>query len=374
MSRTFATLFENKSAGDYIIAKKTNTVTCGSSKCSVNNKFSSQQNKMTYQRSTNPTISLCADSKQLYINLLTKIDLSNVSVIEDFSGNVVPSTIEANINDPYLRYNIDPGGSLFGNNVCGINNYVNYMVYNYKKFKPTMPPTYPPFDSTNSVVTYDETTKIYVVTFLTDGTMQFKENVLMPTTVNYLLVGGGGSANYSPSSGGAGGDVIYKTNIYEDAPTTQITFNVAPTSNSNANGFNTSFSGSGIDTITAHGGSVGINSPNNDDGTDGSFYVINNKTYYFGGGGGGSGNNDNTNPSGGLGGGGGGGDGTTSNNSQIYYGPNGINQVYTQNSNNGYTNSGGGGGGSGSGPSSSGSGGLGGSGLVVVWFEYPPTN
>jgi len=130
MSRTFATLFENKSAGDYIIAKKTNTVTCGSSKCSVNNKFSSQQNKMTYQRSTNPTISLCADSKQLYINLLTKIDLSNVSVIEDFSGNVVPSTIDANINDPYLRYNIDPSGSLFGNNVCGINNYVNYMVYN----------------------------------------------------------------------------------------------------------------------------------------------------------------------------------------------------------------------------------------------------
>lgn len=130
MSRTFATFAENKSAGDYIIKKKTNTVTCGCSKFFVNNTFSSQQNKMTYQRSTNPTISLCADSKQLYINLLTKIDLSNVSVIEDFSGNVVPSTIDANINEPYLRYNIDPNGSLFGNNVCGINNYVNYMVYN----------------------------------------------------------------------------------------------------------------------------------------------------------------------------------------------------------------------------------------------------
>jgi len=341
MSRTFATLFENKSAGDYIIAKKTNTVTCSYSKCSVNNKFNSQQNKITCKRSTNPTISLRADSKQLYINLLTKINLSNVSVIEDFSGNVVPSTIDANINEPYLRYNIDPNGSLFGNNVCGINNYVNYMVYNYKK--------YPPFviDSTNYVVTYDETTKIYVVTFLEDGTMQFKANILMPTTVNYLLVGGGGSAVNSPSTGGKGGEVIYKTNIYGNAPTRQIIFNVAPTSNANQQGSDTSFSGYGIDTITAHGGSVGIYSPNNvDDGTDGSSYVINNKTYYFGGGGGASGN-DNTNPSGGLGGGGGGDDGTKSNNSQPYYGPNGINQDYTLNSNNGYTNSGGGGGGSG---------------------------
>lgn len=130
MSRTFATFAENKSASDYIIKKKTISATCASSKCSVNNKFSSEQNKMTYKRLTNPTISICANSTQLYINLLTKLDLSNVSVIEDFSGNVVPSTIDASMNEPYLRYNIDPSGSLFGNNVCGINNYVNYMVYN----------------------------------------------------------------------------------------------------------------------------------------------------------------------------------------------------------------------------------------------------
>ena len=63
--------------------------------------------------------------------MITKLDLKDVPVIEDFSGNVVPSTINTVVN-PYLRYNIDPSGNLFGNTVCGINNFVNYMVYNPK--------------------------------------------------------------------------------------------------------------------------------------------------------------------------------------------------------------------------------------------------
>jgi hypothetical protein len=61
--------------------------------------------------------------------LITKLDLKDVTVVEDFSGNVVPSTINVT-SIPYLSYNIDPSGNLFGNSQCGINNYVKYMVYN----------------------------------------------------------------------------------------------------------------------------------------------------------------------------------------------------------------------------------------------------
>ena len=40
----------------------------------------------------------------------------------------MPTTISTDAV-PYLDYNIDPCGNLFGNTICGINNYVNYMVY-----------------------------------------------------------------------------------------------------------------------------------------------------------------------------------------------------------------------------------------------------
>jgi glycogen synthase len=65
----------------------------------------------------------------LNINLITKLDLKGVPVIANFVTNLVPTTIE---NDaiPYLDYNIDPSGNLFGNTICGVNNFVHYMVYN----------------------------------------------------------------------------------------------------------------------------------------------------------------------------------------------------------------------------------------------------
>jgi len=64
--------------------------------------------------------------------------LEGVPVIADFSGNVVPATITQSAI-PFLDYNIDPSGVLFGNTICGINNYVSFMVYNspYATTNPT---------------------------------------------------------------------------------------------------------------------------------------------------------------------------------------------------------------------------------------------
>ena len=64
--------------------------------------------------------------------------MEGVPVIADFSGNVVPSTITQSAI-PFLDYNIDPSGVLFGNTICGANNYVSFMVYNlpYQTTNPT---------------------------------------------------------------------------------------------------------------------------------------------------------------------------------------------------------------------------------------------
>jgi hypothetical protein len=70
------------------------------------------------------------DKTQLYTNLYTKLDLSELNgvtpIISDLSGNTFPVIIDKSVA-PYLKYNIDPSGALFGNDTCGINNYLNYV-------------------------------------------------------------------------------------------------------------------------------------------------------------------------------------------------------------------------------------------------------
>ena len=40
------------------------------------------------------------------------------------------SKIKCAIRNFYNRYIIDPSGQLFGNTQCGVNNFLNYLVYN----------------------------------------------------------------------------------------------------------------------------------------------------------------------------------------------------------------------------------------------------
>ncbi len=265
---------------------------------------------------------------------------------------------------------------------------------------------YPPFTTslTGGDVTYSG--NVYVLTFKTDGTLTFNNTAQLPTIVNYLLVGGGGSGSVGPSistknpgGGGAGGSILqlqaggggvipvadltktftftvatsvagpYIANTYSLSgnngnPTSLIitnggTFNAPGGNGGNAGG--TGGVGTGGGQLIAGGN--GGNAPSGNGG-NGSTVTIRSVSYYFGGGG--SGGNNGDNPIGGLGGGGGAGNGSNGNGGVIYYRPDGTSQLGGA---TGFANSGGGGAGCNS--TNNFSARAGGSGIAVVWFTYP---
>ena len=131
---TFAQFNEPMNAGQYISIKKTKYTFCKPDYCHPNKNVYSQSNYMLLKQANDLATKPCdINHTQLYVNLITKLDLSdNVVVVSDLSGNVYPVVINTNV-EPYLKYNIDPNGNLFGNTVCGINNFENYIVYNPPK-------------------------------------------------------------------------------------------------------------------------------------------------------------------------------------------------------------------------------------------------
>ena len=118
---TFGVIKEPQEAGDYILNKKNKILKCNSENKKYTNKSISCILKPNYTYNLN-------------MNLITKLDLKNISVIEDISTKNSPTTIVYNnIPDFYNYYEIDPKGYLFGNTKCGINNYLSYLVYNPEK-------------------------------------------------------------------------------------------------------------------------------------------------------------------------------------------------------------------------------------------------
>jgi hypothetical protein len=75
---------------------------------------------------------VCQDpynTANLNINLVTVLDLSGVPVIQQNDPYAVPAQLDVT-STPYLDYIIDPCGNLFGNTICGTNNYQNYLKFN----------------------------------------------------------------------------------------------------------------------------------------------------------------------------------------------------------------------------------------------------
>jgi hypothetical protein len=129
---TFEQFIEPLNSSEYTLAKKYKSLFCPIKPCIPPNKnIYSQNNYLSYKIYTkdgvNPNNFI--DTTALYINLITKINLEDVVVVSDLSGNIHPVKIDTTV-EPYLKYNIDPSGNLFGNTVCGINNFENYVIYN----------------------------------------------------------------------------------------------------------------------------------------------------------------------------------------------------------------------------------------------------
>ena len=136
--RSFGVFSEPLDAGDYIYNKKARASFCVANNCTPAVKVGTQSNMLLFNRSNNLSVFPCQNyfnKSNLNINLVTQLNLLDVPVIQDFSNNDVPTSIvpttmgNANTNYPYLTYDVDPSGNLFGNTICGINNFVNYMEY-----------------------------------------------------------------------------------------------------------------------------------------------------------------------------------------------------------------------------------------------------
>ena len=142
-SRTFGNFIESQTSGDYILNKSAIISYCNpiisNLPCTlpliknVNNQSEFLKRKKSIQFGTYKS-SLFINKQNLNINLITKLDLNSVPVISNKITGESPSTIDASASViPYLNYNIDPSGVLFGNSPCGIYNFEHFLVPYCKK-------------------------------------------------------------------------------------------------------------------------------------------------------------------------------------------------------------------------------------------------
>ena len=119
---------DNSCASDYILNKKNKILLCNTDLCRDNLKFKSESG-YTLARSVLSSSTSTTDKSDLNINLVTKLNLKNICVIQNNKTKTCPTTIDL-CTIPYIAYTIDPTGALFGNTYCGANNYLNYLEYN----------------------------------------------------------------------------------------------------------------------------------------------------------------------------------------------------------------------------------------------------
>jgi len=157
MSRTFGTAKNIKDSSQYTIDKKATSIFCITSNClqvPTATKNQSCYDLLNTAKRLNQPVTYNYDN--LDINLVTKLVLTGVPVIQKNSTGASPTSIELPtgathaefIADPanptnfiethltavctddyrYTTYTIDPSGNLFGNTECGLDNWRNYLV------------------------------------------------------------------------------------------------------------------------------------------------------------------------------------------------------------------------------------------------------
>jgi hypothetical protein len=129
--QAFGHFREPLEANNHIYNKKTETIYC-TKDCNLKttdlkkNRVNSQGELVWFNHSKQ-IFKKSINNANLNINLITELDLTNVPVITDLSGNI-PIVIDASETTPYLVYNEDPSGNLFGNSECDTTPFVDYMV------------------------------------------------------------------------------------------------------------------------------------------------------------------------------------------------------------------------------------------------------
>ena len=129
--QAFGQFLEPLEASSHTYNKKTKTIYCVKD-CNLkttdlkNNRVNSQGQLIWFNHSKQ-FLKKSINNANLNINLITELDLKNVPVVTDLSGNV-PIVIDASETTPYLVYNEDPSGNLFGNGECDTTPFVDYMV------------------------------------------------------------------------------------------------------------------------------------------------------------------------------------------------------------------------------------------------------
>lgn len=149
---TFGVNLAVQNAGDYILQKKAKRSYCNISLCKQMNKVNSQSDLLLLRKSNylyNKCNSQFFNTANLNVNLYTKLKLNGVKVLANSSTGVSPTKIDPTSTDPsYITYTIDPCGELFGNTICGVNNYQNFLVYN---------PPYGSINGTSNIINYNNT-------------------------------------------------------------------------------------------------------------------------------------------------------------------------------------------------------------------------
>ena len=129
---TFGVYNEPLDSGQYTKNKKAVATFCSANVCKPSKPVNTQSNLLLRNTANFLNYYSCDNvtASNLYINLLTKIDLSGVNVIQNNNAPFnCPTDISSNVI-PFSNYLIDPSGNLFGNTQCGINNFEKYIIYN----------------------------------------------------------------------------------------------------------------------------------------------------------------------------------------------------------------------------------------------------
>ena len=133
---TFGVFKEAQTSSDHILNKKSKAMFCSANNCVPSITVGSEGNLNLLARSNRISYYNCKNTfnkRNLNVNLITKLDLVDVPVLQDNDSQDCPTPLATHLPDVPYSYTIDPSGNLFGKTTCGINKYVNYMVYNPPK-------------------------------------------------------------------------------------------------------------------------------------------------------------------------------------------------------------------------------------------------